>query len=132
MSSLQISLVIAANKPKKLSEFYAFATNGDLQAGIKSDHFSIVNSNGFHIQVYRPSKKESWINRGRAAALCLQQVPSSNPLHAISEWVAILLSRGAVVIDPPKLESFGAEAWLSDPDGNYFLIFVPKNQKHEV
>jgi len=33
MSSLKVSLVIASMKPEKLSEFYAFATNGDIKPG---------------------------------------------------------------------------------------------------
>ena len=127
MSSIQLSLALASRDPQKLSEFYAFATNGDLQSGMNSNHFLIAHSNGFLIQIFCPAKKSSWSNRGRTAALCLQQAPSLNPLLTIGEWVDTLMSRGAVVVDHPKLESFGAEAWLTDPDGNYFLIFVPKN-----
>ena len=123
---IQISLVIASEQPQKLSEFYAFATNGDLQQGKNKDHYLITHHNGMNIQVYRPSEKESFPNRSRMTALCLQQSPSLDPLLTINEWSSILASMGASICDDPRLESFGAESWMIDPEGNHFLIFVPK------
>ena len=127
MSSIQLSLALASREPKKLSEFYAFATNGDLQTGINRDHHLIVHTSGLSIQVYRPKINQSWSNRSNAAAVCLQQAPSAKPLSSINEWTDSLVSKGAKVISKPNIESFGVEVWLADPDGNHFLIFVPKN-----
>ena len=127
MSSLKVSLVIASMKPEKLSEFYAFATNGDIKPGFNEDHYLIIHPCGLNIQVYRPSERRTLSEKGRASSLCLQQAPSDKPISAISEWVKNLISRGAVVFEQPKLESFGAESWLIDPEGNYFLIVVPRN-----
>ena len=128
MSSPQLSLVIASRNPKKLSEFYAFATNGDVTPGFNEDHYLVIHPCGLNLQVYRPSKRNLLREKGRALSLCLQQAPSSNPMSTISEWVTSLISRGAAVFEQPKLELFGAESWLIDPERNYFLIVVPRNE----
>ncbi len=125
MSTFQLSLVIASQEPQKLAEFYAFATKGDLQYGEDVHHYLIVNGNGMHIQIYRPSKKRAWSNKFAATSLCLQQSPSIDPLAQIDQCISRLVLKGASVVEEPRNESFGAECWLSDPDGNHFLIFAP-------
>ncbi len=126
MSSIQVGLAIASKKPRKLSEFYVFATEGDLLSGHNQDHFLVVNCNGMSIQIYKPSEN-FFYSRGRAASLCLQKDPTSYPLAALNQWVESLLANGANLVSQPTIESFGAEAWMSDPEGNYFLILVPKD-----
>ncbi|WP_320667896.1 VOC family protein [Prochlorococcus sp. MIT 1307] len=128
MSSIQLSVVIASREPQKLSEFYAFATNGDLRQGITNDHYLIDHQNCLSIQIYRPSDTQAWPKGGRASALCFQRTPSAEPLSSINEWIGSLVLKGAEVVEKPKLQSFGAESWLIDPEGNYFLIYVPKDQ----
>ena len=91
MHSFQFSLVIASKQPQKLSEFYAFATNGDLQNGEDRDHYLIVHQNGMNIQIYRPSEKRSFSNPSRRSALCLQKPPSVSPLIVIKEWSNTML-----------------------------------------
>ena len=127
MFSIQPSLVIASEQPQRLSEFYAFATNGDLQPGKNKDHFLIVHRNGMNIQVFKPSKERSFSNNSRRSAICLEQPPSSSPLIALNEWLEKLSSMGAVINESPRLEWFGAESWITDPEGNHLLIFVPIN-----
>ncbi len=127
MSSIYLSWVIASRNPQKLSEFYAFATKGDLRDGVNKNHFLVVRDDGLNIQVYKPAEKRSWPKPGRRTALCLQQVPSSEPLFSAREWTQSLVVKGAVVVEEPKLEFFGAESWMKDPEGNYFLILVPLN-----
>ncbi len=128
MCSIQPSLLIASHHPQKLSKFYAFATCGELQPGINNDHYLIIHRTGMNIQIYRPSLGRPWPKRGKAAALCLQQKSSINPLLSVNEWVERLISRGAGVVERPRLELFGAESWMIDPEGNYFVIFVPINK----
>ena len=125
MFSIQLSLVIASEQPERLSEFYVFATNGDLQPGKNQDHFLIVHQNGMNIQIYKPSKKRLFSKPSRRSALCLQQPPSASPLIAIREFSQKLVALGAVINEPPRLEPFGAESWIIDPEGNHLLIFVP-------
>ena len=125
MFSIQLSLVIASEQPQRLSEFYAFATNGDLQPGKNKDHFLIVHQNGMNIQIYKPSEKRSFSSPSRRSALCLQQPPSVSPLKVIKEYSKKIEAIGAVINEEPRLEPFGAELWTIDPEGNHLLIFVP-------
>lgn len=127
MSFIHLSLAIAAQNPRKLSEFYVFATDGDLRSGFNEDHFLVVNCNGMTIHIYKPSEKFLWSNRGKVSALCLKQEPVSQPLLSLNQWVKRLTSKGASLVSCPTVESFGVEAWMSDPEGNYFLILAPKN-----
>ena len=39
-----------------------------------------------------------------------------------------LQAKGAAVLEPPRSEPFGAEAWLLDPEENPFLIIVPSSR----
>ena len=36
-------------------------------------------------------------------------------------WIAL----GASLIEPARLEAFGAEVWLADPEGNPVLVVQP-------
>jgi predicted enzyme related to lactoylglutathione lyase len=42
-------------------------------------------------------------------------------LHA---WICTALDLGATVVDPPRQEPFGAQAWLHDPEGNRLLLLM--------
>ncbi|MFO7628667.1 MAG: hypothetical protein R6W06_03945 [Prochlorococcaceae cyanobacterium] len=42
----------------------------------------------------------------------------------LNTWIKEALELGASVADPPRQESFGAEAWLLDPEGNRLLLLV--------
>jgi hypothetical protein len=45
-------------------------------------------------------------------------------MGALEGWITEALGLGAVVLEPARLESFGAEAWLLDPEGNRLLLLV--------
>ncbi len=125
MSSIQSHIAIASRDPITLSKFYLFAINGEPQPGLNQDHCRILCKNGVCIDIYRPAKNRPWPDKGRAVALCLQKEPSIDPLISIDEWAKRLISRGATFVEEPEVQLFGAESWLTDPEGNYFLIFVP-------
>ena len=125
MTSIHLGLAIASNQPHKLSEFYAFATNGELCPGENEEHWRVTHENGMSVHLYKPSKNRPLPSSGSSAILCLSKGPTQDPLLSIREWLATLVSVGAIVDQQPRVESFGAESWLKDPEGNYFLIFVP-------
>ena len=56
---------------------------------------------------------------------CLRRPPNQDPLSTLLEWLERATDLGAVVNEEPRLESFGAEAWLNDPEGNALLLLVP-------
>lgn len=121
-------MLIAARIPRELAEFYSDAIKAKLSKGFNDEHWLVQCTNGLVIQVYRPSVKGPWPNRGRSIAPCLQAEPSATPLIVLERWVSDLKSNGAKVLDSPKLEIFGAESWLSDPEDNAFLLLVPGPQ----
>ena len=125
MSSIRLSLAIYSVNPKKLAEFYAFATNGKLKPGKNQKHWEVVVGGGLKIHLYKPSQNEPTLKKGRVVSLCLEKEPSQKPLSIINEWAEILVCQGAKISLEPKVEPFGTEAWMTDPEENDFLIFVP-------
>jgi predicted enzyme related to lactoylglutathione lyase len=58
-------------------------------------------------------------------AQCLQRkADATGTLPVLHDWIATALELGASVVDPPRQEPFGAEAWLLDPEGNRLLLLV--------
>jgi hypothetical protein len=39
--------------------------------------------------------------------------------------VSHAIGLGASVVEPARLEPFGAECWMNDPEGNAFLMLIP-------
>ena len=118
-------MAIASAHPEKLAEFYAFATNGKLKPGKNQNHWEVVVGGGLKIHLYKPSQKKPTLKKGRVVSLCLEKEPSQKPLSIINEWAEILVCRGAKIAQEPKVEPFGTEVWMTDPEENDFLIFVP-------
>ncbi|MEB3354768.1 MAG: hypothetical protein VKM34_11145 [Cyanobacteriota bacterium] len=68
----------------------------------------------------------------------LRLIPSHIPIHPSACFSISLgpqaittnranraaLALGASLLDPPRQEPFGAEAWLLDPEGNRLLLLV--------
>ena len=125
MHSIEASIVISSNRPRELAEFYALALSGEIRKGITPHHYVVHKQNCLMIQVYRPSHKFIDHHKSRNSAICFQHAAHRDPSSLIKSWIDQLVSSGASVIDQPKNEGFGSEAWLQDPDGNYFLIFIP-------
>tara|TARA_Y100001968_G_scaffold46041_3_gene36170 strand:+ start:1341 stop:1727 length:387 start_codon:yes stop_codon:yes gene_type:complete len=125
MSSIEISFVIASSYPKELAEFYAHFNEVEIHKGIDSDHYLLSLRNVLTIQIYRPSAKQSCPKGGRTIALCFQSNPSTDPIAKIKRWSSEITQIGGSIVSTPNKKSFGAELWLSDPDGNNFLIFAP-------
>ena len=121
----ELSFVIPAKSPIRLAGFYSFVIGEEIQPGFNQDHLLICHPNGSTIQIYRPSGELSFPLTQNSMGLCFQGEPSTTPLNALEEWVGELLSKGAKIISSTSLQSFGAEAWLSDPEGNCFLLLVP-------
>jgi hypothetical protein len=42
----------------------------------------------------------------------------------LEAWISAASGLGASRLQPPRQESFGAEAWLLDPEGNRPLLLV--------
>ena len=125
MSQSKAKLVLASVNPSQLADFYAFAMDAEIYIGLNDSHFSLINTEGFEMQIYKPSRAMTHPEKGRALSLCLQGAPSNNPLVVLKAWTRRLESKGASIISAPRVEHFGAEVWMLDPEQNAFILFVP-------
>ena len=125
MAIHNFSFVIASNLPHKLAEFYVSASYGELIHGYSSNDCCILLPQGLKIYIYKPSSSSKALKRDSFTALCLTSEAKHKPLDYLSSWISTLVLKGASISVHPRLESFGAEAWLKDPEQNRFLLFVP-------
>ena len=58
-------------------------------------------------------------------ALCFESDPVQDPINVIKACIEEIISFGGKLIEGPITEGFGVEAWFSDIEDNYFLVFVP-------
>tara|TARA_Y100001968_G_C19406318_1_gene743845 strand:- start:998 stop:1381 length:384 start_codon:yes stop_codon:yes gene_type:complete len=127
MSSNQCIVVIASKRPREIANFYGQINEVEILEGVDSDHYLVPLQNGLRIDVYLPSSDFSWSKGNRLTALCFQKNSSSTPMSVLEDWSAELIALGGKISSVPTMQSFGAEAWISDPDGNDFLILVPSD-----
>ena len=127
MASTQFSLVLASHHPSQLVVFYAELLTGEAKQGLSENHWILSVSNDLRIEFYRPSSKRPFPEKGRCLAPCLKLQGQHDPLNHLHSVVADLRSKNATVLEPPRSEPFGAEAWLLDPEDNPFLVVVPSS-----
>ncbi len=120
-----LSWVLAANNPQSLAQFYARALGGSFRSGLSEHHWMVSLPNGQMLQVYRPSSQRPWPVRGAALSPCFQRSGiDNNPEADLEQWVKHLESLGARRRESSRLESFGAECWMEDPEGQPFLTLI--------
>ncbi len=126
MNEIVTSFLIASAQPRELSRFYALVCNGKVLEGYNPNHYLIMYRQNYKIQIYKPSREIIRPCEGLSAfSICFQKKPNIEPLMKLKEWCKEIVSLGAHVYEEPRNESFGAEAWLLDPEGNTFLLLVP-------
>ena len=57
-------------------------------------------------------------------APCLQRQVDADPLAALTTWQEQVVALGGRSTEPARLEPFGAECWMEDPEGQRFLLLV--------
>ena len=125
MNAIQISWVLAAEDSARLATFYSELFQAKLNPGVAEHHCIVQFSNGTELEIYRPSRRRSFPARGRALAPCLRLPPSQEPLPELQRLLSNALQRGGSILEEARLEPFGAEAWIHDPEGNPLLLLVP-------
>ena len=125
MSSILLSCLIASDNPKDLANFYASINQASRIGSLGENHYVLEYNDGYKLQFFKPSRSRAPFKRGKTVSLCFQKPASENPMKELRKWIDLLVNFGSVLEEKPRIESFGAEAWLSDLDGNSFLIFVP-------
>ena len=125
MNAMQISWVLAAEDSLRLARFYSELFQATLLPGVAEHHCIVQFSDGTRLEIYRPSRQRPFPLRGRALAPCLKLPPSQEPLPELQRLLSNALQRGGSLLDEARLEPFGAEAWVHDPEGNPLLLLVP-------
>ncbi len=122
---MYISFIIASKEPLKLAKFYQAAMSYQIISRNLDKHCLLRNPEGSFLDIYRPSKKSILISKGNSSSICFRTKPSTNPITTIYKWNEKLISFGSISLEDPRLEVFGAECWMADPEGNNFLLLVP-------
>ena len=125
MKPTSISWVLAAHEPEPLARFYAAAFGTVAERGFSQQHWRVQLADGGCLEIYRPSRSRPFPERGRALAPCLRLPACQHPLEQLEGCLPELIASGASVQQPPRLEPFGAEAWLEDPEQNPLLVVSP-------
>jgi hypothetical protein len=119
------SIVLAADDPAALARFYGALLDVEPEPGLSRTHWRVRWPAGGWLEVYAPSKSRPQRRQQGRLALCLQrQADRTGTLALLNIWITSALALGASVQDPPRQESFGAEAWLLDPEHNRLLLLV--------
>jgi hypothetical protein len=119
------SIVLAADDPAALARFYGALLDVEPQPGLSSSHWRVRWPAGGWLEVYAPSKRRPQPRQQGRLALCLQRLAEGErTLALLKVWITTALDLGASMLDPPRQEPFGAEAWLLDPEHNRLLLLV--------
>lgn len=122
---LTASIVIAADDPAALAQFYGVLLGVEPQPGLSAVHWRVPWPAGGWLELYAPSRNRPQLRQQGRLALCLQrQADGPAALAVLQAWITTALDLGATAVDRPRQEPFGAEAWLLDPEGNRLLLLV--------
>lgn len=123
-NAVTLSWVIPSDHPQELAAFYAGLLGETPRAGFSSSHWLVSPQGMPSLQFYRPSSTRKLPPKGRAWSPCLAQTTDRDPLAALERWCDQAQQQGAAVLEPARLESFGAECWMVDPERNAFLLLM--------
>lgn len=122
---LRTSLVLAADDSRRLASFYGNLLGCQPKAGFSTSHWQLTWPGGGRLEIYQPSSSRPLPRQIGRLSLCLQQdCPDDKPLAQLQALIDSALAAGALLEQPPRLEAFGAEAWLLDTEGNRLLLLV--------
>ncbi len=128
-----LSWILASRHPRQLAGFYAELLNTSVRSGLAEHHWIVPLGDAGSLQIYTPSRSRPWPASGSVLAPCLQRQVNSDPLAALTSWQEQVITLGGQSSEAPRLEPFGAECWMEDPEGQRFLLLVlpgePKNQE---
>ena len=122
---MQINWVLAAADTAMLGRFYSGLFQARLMPGVADHHWVVQFVDGTRLEIYRPSRQRPFPSRGRALAPCLRLDPSADPMPRLAVMVSKALEHGGSLLEDARVEAFGAEAWIQDPEGNALLLLAP-------
>ena len=119
-----LSWILASRQPRQLAGFYAELLNTSVRTGLADHHWIVPLGTSGTLQIYTPSRNRPWPSSGSVLAPCLQRQVEADPLAALTTWQEQVMGLGGRSTEPPRLEPFGAECWMEDPEGQRFLLLV--------
>jgi len=118
-------LVLAADDPERLAAFYGALLGTDPLQGFSPSYWRLLGPGDHRLEIYAPSRRRPRPRGEGRLALCFSRTAGeAPPLQVLHDWLAVVLALGAVAVEPPRQEPFGAEAWLADPEDNRLLLLV--------
>ena len=121
---VRLSWVLATEQPEGLARFYAEVLEATARRGLSDSHWLVDVGEGEPLQFYCPSRARTPDPKGRSWAPCLTRMTPDQPLNVVRAWSALASEHGAEQKEDPRLEPFGAECWMQDPEGHAFLLLV--------
>lgn len=123
-AGIQLSWVLASSQPERIALFYARLLGLTPQPGASSAHWLVITAKGERLQFYRPSSQRPQQAQGRAWSPCFTMATEMAPMQRLDRWCRDALDQGASLHEAARMEPFGAECWMKDPDQNDFLLLV--------
>ena len=128
MNAIQISWVLAADDSARLATFYSELFQAKLkQRWGSAEHHCIVQGQRWHragdLQALTPALFPLPVGERWRPALRLPH--RSHPCLNCNGCSATPCSVVDRFLEEARLEPFGAEAWIHDPEGNPLLLLVP-------
>jgi hypothetical protein len=120
-AEISAAVVLAADQPELLARFYGALIEQEPQAGLSAEHWRLALPQAGWLELYRPSRDRPQPRQSGRLALCLRR---SGGQDVLQRWIAQACARGARLLDGPRAEPFGHEAWLLDPEANRLLLLV--------
>ena len=121
---ISLSWVLASRRPQRLARFYADLLGTSPRQGVADHHWIVPLPAQGILQIYTPSRNRQWPAVGSVLAPCLQRKVPEDPLRELQAWQQHVIQLGGRSTEQPRMESFGAECWLEDPEGQKFLLLV--------
>jgi hypothetical protein len=115
--------------PAALASFYGALLEVEPQPGLSPSHWRLPWPAGGWLEVYGPSRSRPQPQQLGRLGLCLQrQAHATGTLAMLQAWIATALDLGVRAGEPPRRESFGAEAgcWTRRPTACCCLWCLPR------
>ena len=116
--------VLAADDPAGLAAFYGALLHQPPVAGQGPSHWLVGLPAGGRLEIYAPARSRPRPRQEGRLALALQRPPGPDGGTTLQSWIAEAKAAGARLLEGPRQEPFGWEAWLADPEGNRLLLLV--------
>ena len=127
MDFTKTNLLISSREPEKLGRFYSLIMGLCLSEGYGLKDFCLRNKDPNTINFYKVSNKNTKARfHPPTMAICFESYPVQDPSKTLVLCINEIISFGGKLIEGPINEEFGAEAWLTDIEDNYFLVVIPQ------